>query len=595
MTYAITQTCCNDAACVAVCPVNCIHPTPQERAFGSTEMLHIDPRACIDCGACADACPVDAIFPVDSLRPELRPYAEMNAAWFEGAPEHEAPEPEAPNRETPEPGTRDGGGRGPGAAPREEGGAASTAPAADPAPNFHLWGRPEFTRVLPADFAPLRIAVVGTGPAGMYAAQDLLLHTNAEITLIDRLPVAGGLLRHGVAPDHPATRRAGEAFARFHSHPRVRMYLGVQVGRDLSAQELAAHHDAVVYAVGASSDRPLGLPGEESPRVLPAARLVAWYNAHPDVAPDAVDLSGVRRVAVVGSGNVALDTARILVCDPASLAATDIADHALAALRDADVREVVVLGRRGPEDAACTRGELLALTHLPGVDLVVDDHDPRIGAAIAAARPGSRAAVLRGLPRGSVDPGAPPSDRRRIVLRFHSAPTDLRRVGTQDGILVTGATGASGDRGPHALPADLVVRAVGYRGEPVEGLPFDAERGTVPHQGGRVAGMPGTYVVGWIKRGPSGGIGANRACAAETVGSLLTDAVGGMLPSPRGTVRAFDRLVRRRAGRVVDARGLRLIDRAELARGRADGRPRARLATVEELLAAARGPWRPGR
>ncbi|PRH75723.1 ferredoxin-NADP reductase [Streptomyces solincola] len=552
MTFAITQTCCSDAACVAVCPVNCIHPTPEERAFGSTEMLHIDPRACIDCGACADACPVDAIHPVDELlagRPELAEYAEINAAYFAGAPE---PEPA---------GERTG-------------------------PNFHPWGAPSFERTLPADFPPLRIAVVGTGPAGMYAAQDLLLHTGAEVTLVDRLPVAGGLLRHGVAPDHPSTRRAGESFARFHRHPRVRMYLGLEAGREVSAEELSAHHDAVVYAVGASSDRKLGVPGEELPGVVSATSLVAWYNAHPEVAADAVDVSAAR-VVVVGNGNVALDVARVLVADPDALAATDIADHALARLRDAAVREVVVLGRRGPEHAAYTRSEVLALRHLPGVDLVVDDHDPRTGATIDAAAPGAKAAALKDVPRRRVDYARPPAGGRRIVLRFHSAPA--RVLGEET---VRAVAAREGDDGVREIPAGLVVRAAGYRGQPVPGLPFDEATGTVPHQAGRITAMPGCYVVGWIKRGPTGGIGANRTCAAETVATLLADAVEGRLPTPTGSAKAFHRLARRRTPRLVDARGMAAIDRAETARGRDDGRPRVRLATVEELLATARRPLR---
>ncbi|MCS0635762.1 FAD-dependent oxidoreductase [Streptomyces sp. LP05-1] len=555
MTFAITQTCCNDAACVAVCPVNCIHPTPEERAFGSTEMLYIDPRACIDCGACADACPVDAIHAVDDLasqRPELLEYAEINAAYFAGTPE---PDPAA---------GRTG-------------------------PNFHTWGGPAFERTLPADFAPIRVAVVGTGPAGMYTVEDLLLHTNAEVTLIDRLPAAGGLLRYGVAPDHPATKKAGDTFARLLHHPRVRMYLGLEVGRDVTAGELAAHHDAVVYAVGASSDRRLGVPGEELPGVVSATSLVAWYNAHPEVAPDAVDLSA-ERVVVVGNGNVALDVARVLVADPAALAATDIADHALARLRAGAVREVVVLGRRGPEDAAYTRPEVLALRHLTGVDLVVDDHDERIGAAVDGAAPGSKAAALRDVARERVDWSRPPGEGRRIVLRFHSAP--VRVLGERAVRAVVAGDGDHAAGGVRDIPAGLLIRAAGYRGEPVAGLPFDERPGTVPHLGGRVAGMPGTYVVGWIKRGPSGGIGANRTCAAETVGTLLADAVAGTLPPPTGTAKHFHRLVRRRNRQVVDARGMAAIDRAETDRGRRDGRPRVKLATVEELLATARRPLR---
>ncbi|GAA3895513.1 FAD-dependent oxidoreductase [Streptomyces gulbargensis] len=556
MTYAITQTCCNDATCVAVCPVNCIHPTPDEPDFGTTEMLYIDPRSCIDCGACADACPVDAIFPVDRLTGKLRAYEAINAAHF---------------------------------ADREPAPAAAS-------PTFHSWGEPRFDRSLPSDFAPIRVAVVGTGPAGMYAAEDLLLHTNAEVTLIDRLPVAGGLVRYGVAPDHPSTKGAGETLARFHTHPRARLRLGVEIGRDVSAEELAAHHDAVIYAVGAPSDRRLGIPGEELPGSVPASALVSWYNAHPETRPDAVAPAAAERVVVVGNGNVALDVARILVTDPERLAATDIADHALAALRASRVREVVLLGRRGPEHAAYTTSELLALTDLPGVDLVVDDHDPRVAAAVDAAAAGGKAALLRGVARETVDWSRGPAEgRRRIVLRFHSSPVEVLGGERVEAVRVTGAeaAGGTGGDGVH-LAAGLLVRAVGYRGARVPGLPFDETTGTVPHTGGRVEGMPGTYVVGWIKRGPSGGIGANRACAAETVGSLLADAVAGTLPRPTGSAKAFERLARKRSRTLVDARGLAAIDRTERARGAAAGRPRVKLTTVPELVAAARGAerWR---
>ncbi len=365
------------------------------------------------------------------------------------------------------------------------------------------------------------------------------------------------------------------------------MLLGLRVGEHVTAEELAAHHDAVVYAVGASGDRRLGIPGEDRTGSLSASEFVAWYNAHPDVAPDAVDLSA-ERVVVVGNGNVALDVARILVGDPEELAGTDIAEHALRALRGSAVREVVLLGRRGPEHAACTRPELLALTQLPGVSLVVDDHDPRIGAAIDAAGPRELAAVLRHTAREQVDWSRPPGEGRRIVLRFHSAPTEIVGDATECAHAVR-VTAADGEL---LLPATTVIRAIGYRGTPVPGLPFDETTGTVPHERGRVTGLPGTYVVGWIKRGPSGGIGANRTCAAETVGTLLADAVEDGLPRPALSAKAFARLARRRAPHVVDARGMAAVDRAERARGEDDGRPRAKLATVNELVTASRRRWR---
>lgn len=473
MAFAITQTCCSDASCVAVCPVNCIHPAPDEPDFGTTDMLYVDPRTCIDCGACADACPVDAIFPVDALTAPLKSYAQVNADFY-------ADRPPAP---------------------------------ADPSPNFHAWSPPTFDRVIPSDLAPLDVAVVGTGPAGMYAVQDLLLHTNANVTLIDRLPVAGGLVRFGVAPDHPSTKRIGEVFARFHTHPRLRMKLGVEIGRDVTAAELADRHDAVIYAVGAAGARDIGIPGEHL--TIAATTVVGWYNGHPDVPPDAVDLSA-ERVVVVGNGNVAVDVARILTADPAALSGTSIAPHALAALTSSKVREVVLLGRRGPEDAAYTRPELLALTTQDEVDLVVDAHDPRIAESIGTTGKG---ALLRDVRREAVDWSAPPPHgRRRIVLRFHSAPLAVVGDSQGRGLRVSGDV---------EITTGQVVRAVGYRGTPLPGLPFDEDTGTIPNTAGRV--RPGTYVVGWAKRGPTGGIGTNKSCAAETVGALLEDAAAGLL------------------------------------------------------------------
>ncbi|MFE7190664.1 4Fe-4S binding protein [Kitasatospora sp. NPDC057541] len=536
MAYAITRTCCNDASCVSVCPVNCIHPTPDEPDFGRTDMLYIDPAACIDCGACADACPVDAVFPVDRLTGPDAAHAELNRDFFRDHP-------------------------------------------AD-----HAWGAPVFPRSLPAGLdlgpGPLRVAVVGTGPSASYTAQALLRSTGAEVTMLDRLPVAGGLLRYGVAPDHQSTKRIAESFASVFHDPRLRVHLNVEVGTDLGHAELAAHHHAVVYAVGAAADRRLGVPGEDLPGSLPATTFVRWYNAEPTVPADAVTLSGgpgsgADRAVVIGNGNVAVDIARILLSDPDRLAATDIADHALAALRGSAVREVVLLARRGPENAAWSAPEFLALTRLPGVDVVVDDRPEVRGAALPA-----------GVPLERVDTGAPPRPGRRIVLRFHAAPAELLGDGRVEAVRLAG-TG-------ELLRTALVVRSIGHRGVPVPGLPFDDTAGSVPHTGGRVLDpatgrpLPGTYLVGWAKRGPSGGIGANRACAEETVHALMDDAVAGTLPVPTADRRSFDRLVRTRRPDALGLRQLRAIDRAERARGEATGRPRVKLPTVPALLAAAR-------
>jgi ferredoxin--NADP+ reductase len=530
MAYAITQACCDDASCVSVCPVNCIHPTPDDPDFGKTDMLYIDPRTCIDCGACADACPVDAILPVDLLGPSNAQYAELNRQHFENA------------------GT-------------------------DPD-----WGAPQFPRPLPAGVGPLRVAIVGTGPAASYAAQELLRHANIELTMIDRIPVPGGLVRYGVAPDHPSTKRIGDAFGHLYQHPRVSVHTNVEVGADLDHADLARHHHAVIYAVGAKADRSLGIPGEDLPGSMSATDLVGWYNAHPDVSATAVALTSERAV-VIGNGNVALDVARILVSDPAELAGTDIADHALEALRGSAVREVVLLGRRGPEQAAYTRPELLALLRMPGVELVVDNQ-PGVREAITTAAAGTKAALLRDAAIRTVDWSAPPPPGRRIVLRFHTSPTEFTGTRQVDGVRVCGTTVSETT---DLIPTGLVIRAIGYRGAPVADLPFDEATGTTPNTAGRV--VDGIYVVGWIKRGPSGGIGANRSCAAETVNALLDDAAAGRLAEPSHTAKDFARLVRRRKPESLRRKDILAIDRAERRRGAEANRPRVKFATVTELVA----------
>lgn len=529
MAYAITQTCCTDASCVSACPVNCIHPTPGEPDFGTTDMLYIDPHTCIDCGACADACPVDAVLPIDQLSSPDTAYAELNRRYFDTNPE------------------------------------------------TYSWDAPQFPRSLPQHVAAPRVAVVGTGPAAGYTVQNLLRSTDAEITLIDRVPAPGGLIRYGVAPDHPSTKQIGHSFATSYQHPRVRMHLGVEVGRDLSHAEIAAHHHAVIYAVGAPGHRALGIPGEELAGSVPATEFVGWCNAQPDVPAGAVDLSAERAV-VVGTGNVALDVARLLLTDPDELARTDIADHALAVLRASKVREVVLLARRGPEHAAYTQPEFLAMRHRLGVEIVVDEHG-EVAADIAGARPESTAALLQGLPTEHVDWTLPPPAGKRLVLRFRSSPAEV--LGDDQ----VRAVRAGDSGGASDIPAGLLVRSIGCRGIRIPGLPFDPDTGTIPNIKGRVDDV-GTYVVGWAKRGATGGIGANRACAAETVDAFLDDAA--RLTAPTNSAKEFARLIRRRKPEALGRREAAAIDRAELLRGQNAGRPRIKFATVPELLETGR-------
>jgi ferredoxin--NADP+ reductase len=513
MAYAITQSCCADASCVAACPVNCIHPTPDEPGFGTTDMLFIDPVTCIDCGACADACPVDAARPADVLTGPLAAYVDRNREYYEGL-----------------------------ASSGAVGGAAPQAPLAPLS----------VPKSLPASVGPLRVAVVGTGPSAGYTVRELLRCTDADITLIDRNPVAGGLVRFGVAPDHPATKRIGDSFARSFRHPRVSAHLGVEVGRDITPDDILASHHAVVYATGASTARTLGIPGEDLPGNVAATDFLGWSNGAPGAGRSEISLAGLRdaagagRAVVVGIGNVAIDVARLLLSSPERLAATaaGIAPHALAALRDAAVSEVVLLARRGPADAAFAPKEFLGLRQLPGLEIVIDG-DPGVTGEIATAGPGSPAALLRDVPVKDVDWTAPaardarpaePAGGKRLVLRFHSAPVAAAGDGRVETVGVSDR-----NTGGQDIPAELLIRSIGNRGAPIPGLPFDDDTGIIPNAGGRIT--PGSYVTGWAKRGATGGIGANRACAAETVGALIDDAAAGRLPAPAGR-RSFARRVR---------------------------------------------------
>ncbi|WP_226356736.1 4Fe-4S binding protein [Pseudonocardia sp. ICBG601] len=536
MTHVITRTCCNDAACVEVCPVDCIRPRPGDPGFSTAENLYIDPSSCIDCGACAEVCPVGAIVTDRVLDDAGRAGMALAESWF--AQVHP---PRLPGR----------------------------VPA----------------RTTPRPAGGLRVAVVGTGPSGYYAAQELLERTAGEVqvSMFDRLPVPGGLVRYGVAPDHGATRTFGDGMERLLRRPQVRLHLNVEVGPHVSAAELLDRHHAVVHAVGAAGERRLGIPGEDLPGSHSARDLVHWYNGHPDHAGWAPSLDTTRAV-VIGNGNVALDLARMLVTDPEELATTDIAPPALHALRRSRIREVQVVGRRDPARGAFSTPELLGLDRIGGVQVLVADSEAVSGPAPEfAAR--TKAKVVARFAGRVADPA-----RRRIVLRFGRTP---REILGGDG--VRAVRFGTADGGTEDVECGLVLRATGFRGVPVAGLPFDDERSAVPHEAGRVLAGPvgpvvaGHYVTGWIKRGPSGVIGTNRTCAAETVGSLLADHAAGGLVDPAPTAAEdLDRLLAARRPERIGLAGWRAIDRAERLGGRGAGAPRRRIVTVEGLLAAAR-------
>ncbi|OZG30644.1 4Fe-4S ferredoxin [Williamsia sp. 1138] len=520
--FVITQTCCSDAACVSVCPVNCIHPTPEERGFGSSDILHIDPEACIDCGACADACPVDAIYPADKLGTRDKVFIEINASYYR-----------------------------------------------DNTDVTSGW-TPISYPVIPKVPAGLRVALVGTGPSGGYALRTLLDRSSAQVTVIDKLPTPGGLVRAGVAPDHPGTKKVLQGFDLLYRDPRVTMATNVEIGDDVAAgqitpAELGEHFDGVIYAVGASDSRRLGIPGEDLPGSTSATDLVAWYNSAPDsgeIPVAATDRSG--RVVVIGTGNVALDVARILVSPPEILATTDIADRALDVLREQNVREVIVVGRKDQAGAAYSSAEYRALSSIPGVEVIVHDD-----------------------PDAAVDLGTPADPtRRRIVFLFHTTPEAIVGDDHVEGLRVT-----TGER-RHEIAADLVVRSIGYRSTPIAGLPFDDGRGVFPNVDGRLVGsdgavVPGAYVAGWARRGPRGGIGANKVCAESTVELFLKDAADGSISRSQRSPSDFESLLRKRKRTVIGYRGVRAIDRAERRAGAELERPRVKFTTVGDMVRAA--------
>ncbi|MER7535822.1 FAD-dependent oxidoreductase [Streptomyces sp. NPDC097704] len=530
MPYVVTRSCCADASCVLACPVNCIHPAPGEPGFGQTEMLYVDPRTCVDCGACTTACPVDALKPHTGLTEAELPFLELNRAYYDAHP-HEDRAPMAivpPQRRT---------------SARE-----------------------------------VRVAVVGAGPAGLFAADELLRYPGVTVTVHDRLPTPYGLARAGVAPDHQDTKQVARLFRAVESQPGFSYRLNTEIGRDLHHEDLLRDHHAVIYAVGAAGDRRLGIDGEDLPGSASATDFVAWYNGHPDHSATPYALDGERAV-VIGNGNVALDVARVLTADPDTLSRTDISDRALTALRTSRVREVVVLGRRGPAEAAFTLPELIALAALDGVDVLVEGWPADVP---ADATPKTR--VLAGLAARTPVPG-----RRRIVLRFRTRPVRILGEERVTGLTVESTDEAESTDEVETIEASLVLRAIGYRARPVPGLPFDEATGTVPHERGRV--RPGAYVAGWIKRGPSGFIGTNKSCARETVSALLDDLEAGLLTAPAsgGAVSGHPE--------AVGLDGWRAIDDAERAAGRGRGRPRVKIVDREELLAAAvrRRPRRVGR
>ena len=451
---------------------------------------------------------------------------------------------------------------------------------------------------------PLRVAVVGSGPAAFYAAGHLLASEEppTEVDLLERLPTPWGLVRLGVAPDHPQLKTVSRAFEKIAARPGFRFLGNVEVGRDVTHEELTSLYDAVVYAVGSQTDRRLGVPGEDLPGSWAATELVAWYNGHPDFQKLRFDLA-VERAVVVGVGNVALDVARMLALTYEELAVTDTADAAIEAIASSGIREIVVVGRRGPVQAAWTSAELGELGELAGADVYVDPAELDLDPASRAQLEQSSNVVQRNVEILREFAGREPAGRAKAVrLRFGLSPAAILGDGRVEAIELVRNRLEADDSGRlravptderEVLPCGIVFRSVGYHGVPIPGVPFDERAGTMPNDAGRVVGdegapIPGLYCAGWIKRGPTGVIGTNKKDATETVDLLLEDVRAGRLPE-RQHDRTIDELLSERGVEVVTYEGWERIDAAEKEHGAEQGRPRVKLCTRDELLAAARG------
>ena len=454
---------------------------------------------------------------------------------------------------------------------------------------------------------PLRVAIIGAGPTGFYATDQLFRQPGlvVDVDLFDRVPTPYGLVRAGVAPDHQKIKAVTAAFDKVAAHPRFRFFGAVELGRHVSVDDLRAHYHMIIYTTGAQTDRRMGIPGEDLQRSHAATEFVAWYNGHPDYRDLSFDLSQ-ERAAVVGVGNVAADVARILSRTPDELAATDIADYALEALSASRIREVYVLGRRGPAQAAFTNPEVRELGELAGADITAlgdeVELDPltRQGLERAPDRATQKKVeILQEFARR-----APSGKPKRLVMRFLVSPVELLDDG-RGGVgrmrlvrnrLYATATGTLQPKATdefEELPVGLVFRSVGYRGVPLPGVPFNDAWGVILNEKGRVLDaqtkqpLVGQYTAGWIKRGPTGVIGTNKPDAVETVTDMVEDLARDIHLRPRdASPETVERLVRERQPQYLSYQDWRRLDDVETRRGRETGRPRVKFTRVKDMLAA---------
>jgi ferredoxin--NADP+ reductase len=451
----------------------------------------------------------------------------------------------------------------------------------------------------------MRVAVVGSGPSGIYATDALIGQSEipVEVDVIDRLPVPFGLVRYGVAPDHLSIRSVRDTLNKVLDKPGVRFLGNVTIGdvadgADVSMTDLHRCYDAVVLTYGASGDRRLGVPGEDLDGSIAATDFVAWYCGHPDADRDRFErlVPSVTGVVVVGVGNVAVDVTRVLAKTMDELAHTDMPQHVLETLDRSQVTDIHVLGRRGPAQAAFTTKELRELGELADADVLVHGFDGTLDAGSQATADGDKA-VARNVEviRGWLG-NEPTGKSRRIHLHFLARPVEILGEGSVEQVVVertelTADGGAVGTGDLTRIDAQLVVRSVGYRGTALDEVPFDSGRNVIPHTDGRVERdgtiVPGEYVAGWIKRGPTGIIGTNKKDAAATVASLLADAAAGSLPAPV-VPGGIDALLAERGVDVVDTAGWRAIDAAERSLGASRGRDRTTIHDTADLLDAAK-------
>ena len=442
----------------------------------------------------------------------------------------------------------------------------------------------------------LRVAVIGSGPSGIYAAGALVEHGDVAVDVIDRLPCPFGLVRYGVAADHPKIQSISATLRKVLEGPAVRFLGNVEVETQVTLVELHRHYDAVIFASGSSIDRRLGIPGEDLPGSFSATEFVAWYNGHPDMPIGHFTLDA-HSVAVIGAGNVALDVARMLAKTADQLRMTDLPDHVLHVLERSRVQEIHLIARRGPAQAKFTTKELREIGGLANADVVVDPAELELDEA-SRQRLSEESLVRRNYEILQEWAERPPAGRpRRIRMRFNLRPVEMLGDAHVAGLRLErtrlGETGdTTGTGQTSTIDAQMVLRSIGYRGQPLAGLPFDQRTGVIPNAAGRVlrdgAVVPGQYVTGWIKRGPTGVIGTNKKDAQETVASLLADA-SFLPPAPDRDPEAVNLLLTEHGARVVTWQGWRAIETAEAELGRTQGRERAKIVDREALLTAATG------